>query len=77
MLVLLHAEGPASAARVAPPGRTAVCGECPSVGLTPGTHAVETTEIDELPNGAHCVELCRFRMLLAEEIFDSGEDRPR
>jgi hypothetical protein len=60
MLVLVHAEDPGPRARLAPPNRSAVCGECVQVGIAAGTYAVETTEIEERPDGAHCIELVRF-----------------
>lgn len=67
VLVLLHAEGAAIEAKIAPADRTAVCGECVPVGLAAGTYAVETTEIEERPDGDNCVELCRFVLVSTEQ----------
>ena len=65
VLVLAHGEDPGTRATVAPADRTAVCGERVHVEVAAGTYAVETAEIEERPEGAHCVELVRFVRLAA------------
>jgi hypothetical protein len=60
VLVLVHGEDAGSAALLAPANRTAVCGEGLVVGLAPGIYRLETAEIEERPDGEHCVVLCRL-----------------
>lgn len=67
VLVLLHAEGAAIEARLAAADRTAVCGECVPAGVAAGRYVVEMAEIQELPEGSNCVELCRFVLISGEK----------
>jgi hypothetical protein len=60
VLLLMRAEGNAAKSRFAKPRNIAQCGQTVPVGIAPGSYRVETTMINELPEGAHCCLIARW-----------------
>lgn len=60
VLLLMHGEGQAWKARLARPRSVARCGQFVPVGIAPGSYQVETTMIDELPEGRHLCFAARW-----------------
>jgi hypothetical protein len=60
VLLLMHAEWPASKTRLARPGAIAKCGQAVPVGVAPGAYWVETVIVNEMPEGEHLCALYRW-----------------
>jgi len=60
VLLFGHAERRPLKARFAKPNAVATSDHLVPVGVTPGKYVMETTFINELPDGAHCCLVCRW-----------------
>jgi hypothetical protein len=60
VLLLMHAEWPASKTKLARPNGVAKCGQAVPVGLAPGPYWVETVIVNEQPEGTQACALYRW-----------------
>ncbi|WP_437229087.1 hypothetical protein SH661x_001249 [Planctomicrobium sp. SH661] len=60
MLFLMHGNSKAWKAKLAKPDSLVKCGETVPVGLNPGNYRIQTTVINELPDGNRLCLVCRW-----------------